>query len=142
MTVQLRTPVLNVGIVTVDFDRMARFYAEFLGFERLPELVFPGSGTVHRFVAGSSVLRLMVPEQRPECDGASGGFLSATGYRYMTLDVTDIEAAAREAAEYGGTVAFGPAAIRPDVKVAQLRDPDGNWIELLGDSSQDGSGHD
>jgi predicted enzyme related to lactoylglutathione lyase len=73
----------------------------------------------------------MVPEEQPQHDGSSGDFLSATGYRYMTLSVTDIDAASREAEAYGGKVAVGPVTIRPGVKIAQLRDPDGNWIELV-----------
>jgi len=131
MTAELARPVLNVGIVTVDLERMARFYTGLFGFEAMPEIVFPGSGTVHRFVAGNSILRLMVPEVPPPHDGAAGDFLSSTGYRYMTLSVTDIDEATRQAETYGGTVAYGPATIRPGVKIAQLRDPDGNWMELV-----------
>jgi lactoylglutathione lyase len=131
VTVELGRPVLNVGIVTVNLDRMSRFYSGFFGFKALREIVIPGAGAVHRFVAGDSMLRLMVPEEQPQHDGAAGEFLSATGYRYMTLSVNDIETAAREAAEYGGEVTYGPAEFAPGVKIAQLRDPDGNWIELL-----------
>lgn len=131
MPAELARPVLNVGIVTTDVEPMAAFYSGFFGFERQPELVFPGSGTVHRFLTGDSVLRLMVPETAPEHDGASGGFLSATGYRYMTLAVTDVAAICAEIGAYGGQVAFGPKEIRPGVTVAQIRDPDGNWIEVM-----------
>lgn len=131
MTAELARPVLNVGIVTTNFEPMAAFYTGLFGFERLPELVFPGSGTVHRFVAGDSILRLMVPEEAPPHDGASGDFLSATGYRYMTIAVTDVDAVCAEAGEHGGSLALGPLEIRPGVKIAQLRDPDGNWMEIV-----------
>lgn len=131
MTAELARPVLNVGIVTVDIERMARFYTGCFGFEPLPELVFPGTGVVHRFLAGDSILRITVPEVAPATDGTSGDLLSATGYRYMTLNVRDVATAARATEDHGGTVAFGPVTIRPGVTIAQVRDPDGNWIELV-----------
>jgi predicted enzyme related to lactoylglutathione lyase len=131
MAVELSRPVLNVGIVTVDFDRMSRFYCGFFGFRALPPIAFPGSGVVHRFMAGESTLRLMVPDVQPHRNGAAGDFLSATGFRYMTVAVTDVDAATAEIEEYGGTVAFGPLAISSRAKIAQIRDPDGNWIELV-----------
>jgi catechol 2,3-dioxygenase-like lactoylglutathione lyase family enzyme len=131
MTAQLARPVLNVGIVTTNLEPMAAFYEGLFGFSRLPELVFPGSGTVHRFVAGDSILRLMVPEEVPSHDGASGDFLSATGYRYMTIVVTDVDAVCGEIGEHGGSLVLGPLELRPGVRIAQLRDPDGNWTEIV-----------
>jgi catechol 2,3-dioxygenase-like lactoylglutathione lyase family enzyme len=131
MVAELARPVLNVGIVTTNFESMARFYTGLFGFEPLRPLAFPGSGTVHRFKAGESILRIMVPEEAPPRDGASGEFLSATGYRYMTIEVTNMEEVVAEAESFGGSVAGGPIAIRPHVKIAQLRDPDGNWMELV-----------
>lgn len=131
MTAELARPVLNVGIVTTNPSSLAAFYTGLFGFEPLGEVAFPGSGTVHRLAAGDSILRLMEPEATPPHDGASGDFLSATGYRYMTLAVTDVDAVCAEAPDHGGVVALGPIEIRPGVKIAQLRDPDGNWMEVL-----------
>ena len=131
MVAELARPVLNVGIITTNFDSMARFYTGLFGFEPLRPLVFPGSGTVHRFKAGESILRLMVPEEAPGHDGASGEFLSATGYRYMTVEVANMDEIVAAVESFGGSVAGGPVAIRPHVKVVQLRDPDGNWMELV-----------
>ena len=79
MAAELRRPVLNVGIITTNFKSMARFYTGLFGFEPLRPLAFPGSGTVHRFKAGESILRIMVPEQTPPHDGASGEFLYHDG---------------------------------------------------------------
>ena len=131
MVAELARPVLSVGIITTNFESMARFYTGLFSFEPLRPLVFPGSGTVHRFKAGESILRLMVPEETPAHDGASDEFLSATGYRYMTIEVTNMDVMVAAVESFGGSLAGGPFAITSHVQIAQLRDPDGNWMELV-----------
>ena len=58
------------------------------------------------------------------------GPMTAQGYRYITVQVRDIDA------EHAGIVARGGAEGRPPVtlgttaRISFVRDPDGNWIEI------------
>jgi catechol 2,3-dioxygenase-like lactoylglutathione lyase family enzyme len=131
MGIQLAKPSLDVGIVTRDFDRMMSFYRDALGFPAEEPAVFPGVGSVHRLKVGDSVLRLLQPEQLPPASGLPNEAVhSATGFRYITLLVRDMDGALEACRRFGATVARPPKEVRPGVVVATVQDPDGNWIEL------------
>lgn len=129
MTIQ--KPAIDIGIITNQPEAMLAFYRDTLGLAVEAVIDMPGGGTMHRLLAGQSVVKIIETEPRPEVSAPPGGIRGATGYRYWTLHVTDLEAsvAAIEAAGYKVVVPI--KTIRPGVTIAIIADPDGNWVELL-----------
>ena len=122
-------PALDVGLVTANADPLLAFYEAVAGMQRLDPLVLPNIGTIHKLACGESILRVMVPEKPPAADPTES-FSAQAGIRYLTLEVTDIQAAVEAVRAHGGSVALEPFELRPGRRVAQVADPDGNMIEL------------
>jgi predicted enzyme related to lactoylglutathione lyase len=58
---------------------------------------------------------------------------AALGVRYLTIQVTDMDAAIERAKTAGAQpIARGPAALPNGVRIAVFPDPDGNFVELVG----------
>jgi glyoxylase I family protein len=129
MGTRMVKPALDVGLITADAAPLLAFYAGVVGFEILDPLELPNIGTIHKMACGESILRVMVPVDRPNAD-ESASFSSTAGIRYLTLEVEDIDAAADAVLAHGGTVTLAPFELRPGRRVAQVADPDGNMIEL------------
>lgn len=127
----IQKPAIDIGIITNQPEAMLAFYRDTLGLAVEAVIDMPGGGTMHRLLAGQSVVKIIETEPRPEVSAPPGGIRGATGYRYWTLHVTDLEAsvAAIEAAGYKVVVPI--KTIRPGVTIAIIADPDGNWVELL-----------
>jgi catechol 2,3-dioxygenase-like lactoylglutathione lyase family enzyme len=83
---------------------------------------------------GESVLKIIETEPRPSVAAAPGGIRGATGLRYLTLHVTDLDAAVNAVQAAGQEVVVAQKTIRPGVSIAIVTDPDGNWVELLNNS--------
>jgi glyoxylase I family protein len=126
---RMAKPALDVGLVTSDAERLIRFYEGVAGCERQPALTLPNVGTIHKLGFGHSILRVLVPTTPPEPDGAAS-FSARAGIRYLTLEVSDIDAAVDAVREFGGSVTLPPFELRPGRRVSQVADPDGNMIEL------------
>ncbi|MCC5857540.1 MAG: VOC family protein [Ectothiorhodospiraceae bacterium] len=54
----------------------------------------------------------------------------APGFRYITLQVFDVDAAHRAVLDAGGGEGLPPVTMGATARVSFIRDPDGNWIEL------------
>lgn len=119
---------IDLGIVVKDVEGCLRFYGEHLGLARLGDLPVPG-GTMYRFQAGSSLIKLLhmgggQPATPP-------GLAGALGYRYYTITVDDLDAAAAELEAKGVPMVLRPRELVPGLRVAMVTDPDGNVVELL-----------
>lgn len=90
-----------------------------------------GVGTVHRFVAGESILRLFEPAAAPANTSPNESFLASTGFRYLTLAAHNLHEIVDACREFGVNVPREPAEIRAGVFMCQIQDPDGNWIEIM-----------
>lgn len=114
----------HFAITTPDLDRLRRFYVDALGFPIVGG--FPGLGIL--FVrAGGTVLELI------EDDGLAGGD-GRLGWSHLAWEVEDVADA------YGGLLALGACpqsppedfpADRPALRIAFVRDPDGNLLEVV-----------
>jgi catechol 2,3-dioxygenase-like lactoylglutathione lyase family enzyme len=126
----------EVGIVARDAVRLARFYADGLGFEVVSVVEFP-QGAVHRLRRGPARCKLFQPAgglvERPPADP----WFAHPGVAYGALLVADadIEVAAARAA--GAEVLVEVVAHRPGARYALLRDPEGNPWEILEECSAD-----
>ena len=134
MAVELAKQFLDAGIVTVHPDSAHRFYGETLGLPLEGEIEIPRYGLVRRYRVGDSTLRVFVPLEKPASEGSRNGFATQTGIRYLTLYVSNLEAAAAAVAAAGFKVPVPVRDLRPGVRVAQVEDADGNAVELMEES--------
>src|SRR5689334_2616116 len=90
MGVQLTKDSIDLGIVTTAPEPMVAFYRDVLGFEDLGEMPMPG-GAMHRLRCGTSDVKIVAPRNAPPAAAAPGGIQGATGYRYWTISVANLE---------------------------------------------------
>ena len=116
--------VHHIGLVTGQFERMRRFYIELLG------LPVSGGFPDHQIVflhAGSTRVELLGSDVRPR--GQARG-----GWHHLALAVDDVDAAFSELSAQGAQISSPPEDFPPEApefRIAFLRDPDGNLIELI-----------
>jgi catechol 2,3-dioxygenase-like lactoylglutathione lyase family enzyme len=127
----LQKNAIDIGIITNQLDAMLGFYRDDLGLEVEAVIDMPGGGIMHRLKAGDSVVKIIETNPRPELEAAPGGIRGATGYRYWTLHVSDLEQELARLKDAGHDIMVGPKQVRPGVSIAMVADPDGNWVELL-----------
>lgn len=135
MALKLTKDAIDLGIVTANPGPMVTFYRDVLGLEDQGTSPLPGGassgGTMYRLLCGTSLIKIVAPNTPPEAVAAAGGLRGATGYRYWTISISNLEEAV-EACEAAGTpIRIKPTEIRPGVSIAMVEDPDGNWVELL-----------
>ena len=116
----------HIELVTADPERALRFYTEVLGFEvRSRDTVPGGLQLVYLDLGGTTVELITYTDMQP-APRAEGEHL---GYRMMALEVDDMQQALGELEAKGIRPSWGPK-IRPTYARAEIRDPDGNAIEL------------
>ncbi len=130
MGVELTKDSIDLGIVVSDPEASLKFYRDTLGFDYQGEMPMPG-GVMHRLLCGTSLIKLVSLSQDPPAAAPPGGIAGATGYRYWTISVSNLDALAAACEEAGYKVAVSPREIRPGIKISMIEDPDGNWVELL-----------
>src|SRR5437763_8488527 len=103
MPVKLSKDSIDLGIVTTDAAAALAFYRDVLGFEDLGEMPMPG-GTMHRFLCGTSTIKLVSPRKQPPGEAPPGGIQGATGYRYWTMSVANLAELVEDCAAAGRPV--------------------------------------
>lgn len=92
------------------------FYRDALQLEQIGERGYRCGGSILRFAASARAKEV--------------GPMTARGFRYLTMQVRDVDA------EHAGILARGGAEGRPPItlgstaRISFVRDPDGNWIEI------------
>ncbi len=129
--VQLTKAGIDLGMIVTDSAKALAFYRETLGFRHEGDMPFPGGGTMHRLWCGESLIKVIALASPPEARAAQGGIPAATGYRYWTISVSNLEEITNACAAKGYTVAVPAREIRPGIKISIVEDPDGNWVEFL-----------
>ncbi len=130
MGVQLAKDSIDLGIVVRDAAASVRFYRDIIGLEDRGEAPMPG-GAMHRLLCGTSLIKLLSLSRLPEAEAPPGGIGGASGYRYWTLTVTNLDEVTAAAEAAGHKVPVSPREIRPGIRISMIEDPDGNWVELL-----------
>ncbi len=130
----IQKAAIDLGIVTNNLEAMLAFYRDKLGLDFEATIDMPGGGVMHRYRVGDSVVKIVETEPRPPVEATPGGIRAATGYRYWTIHVPDINALIAKLEAEGVEVAVPVKTIRPGVAIAMVVDPDGNWVELLQNS--------
>jgi catechol 2,3-dioxygenase-like lactoylglutathione lyase family enzyme len=108
---------VSMGVRSLSEHR--RFYGDILGFA---EQSWSGGPA---FRLGDSLLLL-------EEDGAAtvDPVRQAAGWRYITLQIADIDAVHGELRSKGVREGLAPVTLGDVARISMILDPDGNWIEL------------
>ncbi|MCX5906820.1 MAG: VOC family protein [Deltaproteobacteria bacterium] len=119
---------LDLGIVAGDIKASLHFYRDLLGLE------FVGTGpvwfgTMHRLRFGTSDFKLIEPKTVPP-KGAIGLEMQL-GFRYVTFVVKNLSELCRELKAKGVEFTLPEKEIRPGVRIAMAKDPDGNIVEFV-----------
>ena len=122
---------IDLGIVVNDGQKALAFYRDTLGLEHVADTPMPGGGTMHRVMCGTTLLKLVHLDSAPPAAAAPGGIRGATGYRYFTISVSNVDALADECAAAGYNVLVPARDLRPGIRIAIVEDPDGNNVEFL-----------
>jgi len=105
-----------------------KFYGDVLGFAEQP---WPNGAA---FRLGDSLV-LLEEDRAATVDPVR----QARGWRYITLQVTDIDAVHDELRSKGVREGLAPVTLGDVARISMILDPDGNWIELSRRASVVGS---
>jgi catechol 2,3-dioxygenase-like lactoylglutathione lyase family enzyme len=126
----LRPGKIEIGIVVRDLDSAAAFYRDVLGLDYIGDLEVP-VGTMKRFAKGDAVVKLFHLHETPGLANPPGGSRGATGLRYLTVQVDDVERRVERCLAAGCAVPVPTFEFEPGRPVAVVEDPEGNSIELV-----------
>lgn len=101
---------------TASAERAGQFLVEALGAARQGH---------DRYALATTLIRLEEDPDQPRT-----GALRARGFRYLTLQIADVEAAYDRLTAMGVEGGSEPVRLGDTAYIAFVRDPDGNWIEL------------
>lgn len=116
----------HVELLTADPARAERFYTEVLGFRVRDRMSVPGGLELTYLELGGTTVELMCYADTP-VDPAPK--MEHLGYRMIALEVEDMHQALEYLKGKGVEAVWGPIT-RPAYARAEIRDPDGNHIEL------------
>jgi catechol 2,3-dioxygenase-like lactoylglutathione lyase family enzyme len=119
---------LDVGVIVSDIKASLNFYQNILGLE------FVGTtplwfGTMHRLRFGTSDFKLVEPKTVPP-RGAIG-LEKQIGFRYMTFVIENLSELCKDLQKSGIEFTLPEKEIRPGVRIAMVKDPDGNIVEFV-----------
>ncbi|MCA3792207.1 MAG: VOC family protein, partial [Burkholderia sp.] len=110
---------IAVAMVVRDLAAHRRFYGDILGFT---EQSWSGGAA---FRLGDSLI-LLTQDRAATVDPIR----QARGWRYITLQVADIDAVHDELRGKGVREGLAPVTLGEVARISMILDPDGNWIEL------------
>ena len=120
----------HIELLTAAPLRTIAFYVDALGFRereraRIPETPSGPLELVYLELGGTTIEVMCYPEATIPPRSAE----QRLGWQCLALEVDDMDRALRTLEEQGVRAAWGPVK-RPDYARAEIRDPDGNPIEL------------
>jgi catechol 2,3-dioxygenase-like lactoylglutathione lyase family enzyme len=110
---------IAVAMAVRSLSEHRRFYGDILGFA---EQRWPGGAA---FRLGDSLV-LLEEDRAATVDPLR----QARGWRYITLQVADIDAVHDELRSKGVREGLAPVTLGEVARISMILDPDGNWIEL------------
>ena len=120
----------HIELLTAEPERTVAFYSKVLGFRERERMRIPGTPSgpldlVYLELGGTTVEVMSYPQARIPARAAE----QRLGWQCLALEVEDMDSALSELKAKGVEPAWGPMK-RPDYARAEIRDPDGNPIEL------------
>lgn len=123
---------IDIGIVVADMERALGFYQDLLGLSIVEESATSviGIGRTVELQHGPSLIKLVEsaaedPARRPTKISAT------TGYRYLTLPVSDISVIMRRIAQEDVSISQPLTRLGNGVQSAMVTDPEGNIVQFV-----------
>ena len=119
---------LDIGVIVSDIKASLNFYQNILG------LTFVGTtplwfGTMHRLRFGTSDFKLVEPKMVPSRGAV--GLENQLGFRYVTFVIENLSELCDHLQKIGIEFTLPEKEIRPGVRIAMVKDPDGNIVEFV-----------
>ena len=131
MTLALTKDSIDLGLVTNNLEASVAFYRDVVGLKHVGELnPMPGT-VVQQLMCGSSMIKIIYNETAPAENAPAGGPQDATGYRYWTMFVSNLQEVFDRCVEADAKVAIPVTEFSPGMVIAIVEDPDGNWVEFV-----------
>lgn len=119
---------LDLGLIVSDINASLHFYQDILGLEFVG--IFPlWFGTMHRLRFGTSDFKLVLPKSIPP--RGEVGLERQQGFRYVTFVIKNLSELCAGLREKGIEFTVTEREIRPGVRIAMVKDPDGNIVEFV-----------
>jgi len=148
------TQTIDLGLVVSDIDKSLKFYKDVIGFQELdgfkvsgkfPKLVGLTDGAelnIHVLTLGdeesATKLKLMQVSGKKKSRIIKQPYIhTVTGFSYLTIFVENVDKGL-ERAEKSGYEAYAkspqvlPDGLPQDICLLMLKDPDGNFVEIVG----------
>jgi len=119
---------LDLGIVVGDIKASLNFYQNILGLENVGTTPV-WFGTMHRLRFGSSDFKLIEPKSVPP--KGIVGLEKQLGFRYVTFVIKNLSELCKELKGKGIEFTITEKEVRPGVRIAMVKDPDGNIVEFV-----------
>jgi catechol 2,3-dioxygenase-like lactoylglutathione lyase family enzyme len=119
---------LDLGVIASDIKASLHFYQDLLGLEFVGTMPL-WFGTMHRLRFGESDFKLIEPKEVPT-KGALG-LENQLGFRYVTFVIENLTELCNDLKEKGLEFTLPEREIRPGVRIAMVKDPDGNIVEFV-----------
>ena len=119
---------LDLGVIVSDIKASLNFYQNILGLEfvGITSLWF---GTMHRLRFGTSDFKLIEPKSVPS--RGIIGLENQLGFRYVTFVIENLSQLCSDLKNEGIEFALPETEVRPGVRIAMVKDPDGNIVEFV-----------
>ncbi len=119
---------IDLGVIVGDIKASLNFYQNILGLE------FVGTtplwfGTMHRLRFGTSDFKLIEPKVLPPYGAI--GLENQAGFRYVTFVIENLSDLCMDLQKQGIEFTVPEMEIRPGVRIAMVKDPDGNVVEFV-----------
>ena len=119
---------MDVGILVADIQASMAFYRDLLGLE-LVEVRPVSNGTMHRLRFGESHFKVIDPSSPPPPGPV--GINRQMGYRSVAFCITNLSHVCAELRRKGVEFEVEEREARPGVRIAMVKDPDGNIVEFV-----------
>jgi catechol 2,3-dioxygenase-like lactoylglutathione lyase family enzyme len=126
----------HVGLSVADLDAQRRFYADALGLTQVEEqFEMPAAHVRSAILRAGNGLKIELIERgssaRQEFTDPYDG-AGTQGYFHWAVYVDDLDTAYKNVLSAGAREVSAPAdAVRPGIRFAYVKDPEGNLLELI-----------
>ena len=119
---------LDLGMLVSDIKASLEFYRDTLGLDYVGEVPV-WFGTMHRLRFGSSDFKIIQPNTMPTKGPI--GLENQLGFRYVTFVIQDLTGLCNALQSRGVEFYLPEKELRPGVRIAMVKDPDGNIVEFV-----------
>ena len=119
---------MDLGVLVSDIQASLHFYQELLGLKFIQKIPL-WFGTMYCLRFGTSDFKLVDPSARPP--KGLIGLESQLGFRYVTFVIKNLSDLCKELRSKGIAFEVPEKELRPGVRIAMVRDPDGNVVEFV-----------